>query len=195
MRPFSFPLMALAIVGKTVASPVAAESSIPDLPDGFFSGYNNADGTNTLIFRDLNQTFTFVPRPALVDESPQIEKRQSESDCWNYDKLNVAGVDDAIRQLREYIGYYGVLVVGNTWGNPAYFGFNSGGVYAYFCWNTDMPLEANVNMRALDRYTSWMDRDCGPYMPGYSPRDSWILFGKCKSGTPVCLGNPRSPRP
>jgi hypothetical protein len=201
---FSLPvLLAFAMSQTANARAVAVENSpIPDLPNGFFSGHNNPDGTNTLHFHDTDETFTFMPRAAEAEEPLDLTKRQGDfwparAFCWNPPTLNRDGTDESIRQMRSHIRRDGNISVGQYSNWAPYFGYNANGVYTYFCVNSGSSGSyRSFNMGDLDWATSYMDSQCGAYMPGYVRfnQDPDKLFGKCVSGTPVCQGNPRSPK-
>ncbi|KAH7389343.1 hypothetical protein DE146DRAFT_619888 [Phaeosphaeria sp. MPI-PUGE-AT-0046c] len=201
MRPSLLILSALASASAVFALPSTnGQPSIPDLPEGFFAGYNNPDGTSTLQFVDTHENFTFVPIPA--PKPSGIEKRgQGKPDCWAWmGRLNTAGVDAGIRALKDRL-YTIPIGLGQHSDWPPYFGYNNNGVYVYFCVNSGVDyLHWSFTYEELEWYSFWMDYFCGPYMSGYllddryDIKNPYRLFGKAKSGTAVCQGNPRSPR-
>lgn len=189
-----FVSLASAALGTAVAT-----QEIPDLPDGWFTGFNHANGTNTLVFHEIGQEINFMPRAAITnsDDAGVLSKRFG-SDCWTiFPNLPKAGTDDAIQQWRDATQQE-LVYVGNGGGcgqNPdfaPYYGYNSGGVYVYFCYNSNAPLHDSCDFNDVQFATLNMDQTCGPYVPGFYQWDSPSLFGKCASGTRVCLGNSRS---
>ncbi|XP_014553227.1 hypothetical protein COCVIDRAFT_29521 [Bipolaris victoriae FI3] len=195
MRSFSSILLALATATSILALPDTQEQpQIPDLPNGFFGGYNNPDGTSTLHFLDTNENITFTPTPA--PSVPSRAKRAEEYGCWA-GTLNRAGTDRAMNLMRERLSHTPIGVGQlNDW--PAYFGYNENGVYVYACENSGGAGNYFYFERShLDRMSKMMDDRCGAYVPGYMMDWWWLpthreLFGKAFSGTAVCQGNWRA---
>lgn len=184
-------MVAFATVGLTSAIPTTSQ---PQLPEGFFAGIYNEDGTTTLTFANLNETYTFNAKSVPTvrrDASNEIEKRApfGRTDCWRFQTLSRSGVDKGIRAFRDLFnskpnerGY-----LGREW-LIQYFGYNFDGVYVYFCVNTRDWWSDSFEVADLDHGSYWMDQDCGPYSAGYYQWDSPSLFGKALSGSDVCAG-------
>ena len=199
---YSVLVILLALATLHVSNAIAPPSTdgqplVPELPEGFFAGYNNPDGTSTLSFFDTHENITFTPIPA---PSPaNLDKRQALGyGCWP-GTLDVYGVDSAMNLMRQRLSQTPIGIGQlNDW--PPYFGYNANGVYVYACENSGIP-GAYYYFRAetLDWMSYNMDQRCGAYVPGYIEQSSFeigrrALFGKARSGTAVCQGNPRSPR-
>lgn len=192
MRSFLQILSALATASTAVALPATNEQpAIPNLPEGFFAGYNNPDGTSTLQFIDTHENFTFTPREA--SEPASLDKRDGWTDCWP-GKLNRDGVDAGMTEMRTRLSHTPIgLGQNQDW--PPYFGYNNNGVYVYFCVNSGGLFQFHSFTREdLDWFSYHMDQQCGAYVPGYIRREDveWMVFGKAQSGTRLCQGNPRS---
>jgi len=192
-------LAALTMEGTTsaIALPATVEQTqIPDLPEGFFAGYNNPDETSTLHFLDTNENITFTPLPG--PHSTGLEKRITQFGCWD-GTLDRSGLDSAMNQMRSRLSQLPIGV--GQWSDwPPYFGYNANGVYAYACENSGVQ-GAYYFFRDtyLSDFSYRMDQRCGAYVPGYIQESVWdnptvFLFGRAKSGTAVCQGNSRSPR-
>lgn len=200
-------LLALATASTTsaIALPATineadATSAVPDLPNGFFAGYNNPDGTSTLHFVDTNQNFTFVPTPesSSITPSSHLSKRVLASSCWS-PTLSHPGVDGAMSEMRTRLSHT-AIGVGQYSDWPPYFGYNNNGVYVYVCENSGIAgVSFSLTTDLFNRYSYAMDQRCGAYVAGYV-EETFIevptrwLWGKAVSGTRVCLGNWRSPR-
>ncbi|EAT77158.1 hypothetical protein HBI56_206940 [Parastagonospora nodorum] len=194
MRSFLPILSALATATTAAALPAPAEQpAVPNLPEGFFAGFNNPDGTTTLQFLDLNQNLTFTPTEA--PEAAGLERRVAGSSCWG-GALDSQGTDRGMNAMRERTSHTPIgLGQYSDW--PAYFGYNNLGVYVYFCVNNGAWFYQHAFTRAdLDAMSGFMDQRCGAYRDGYvwHNEDDAFLFGKARSGTKVCQGNPRSSR-
>ncbi|KAJ4982822.1 hypothetical protein SVAN01_11695 [Stagonosporopsis vannaccii] len=191
MRSFLPILSALATATAAVALPATTEQPVvPDLPEGFFAGFNNPDGTTTLQFLDTNQNFTFTPREAPGHAG--LQKRVGGYDCWN-NALDAQGVDRGMNEMRQRLSHTPIgLGQYSDW--PAYFGYNNLGVYVYFCVNTGGWSNHAFTLQDLNEMSLYMDQKCGAYRDGYVTHGDfhWALFGKAKSGTKLCLGNPRT---
>jgi hypothetical protein len=183
-------------------SPSTKKSDIPELPSGFFYDVNHVNGSNTLTFVNTDESFsfmpwnpapTYVPKPnptkTLLERSQPSEKAPvGHSDCWNFGELNHSGVDQGINDFRAELEDSD-LGLGIPDGY-SYFGYNEGGVFVSFCTNTNDSGYTDFFCTVdLNFATYWRDQDCGAYQPGYYEWDSPSLFGKCQSGTPVCLGS------
>ncbi|CAA9964972.1 hypothetical protein CFE70_007981 [Pyrenophora teres f. teres 0-1] len=203
MRSFGPILLALATSSTTKAIALPATDSqpaIPELPEGFFAGYNNPDGTSTLQFIDSNSNITFTPTSAPTSSTASgLQARQGTGgdtptwSCWP-GTLDRNGVDQGIRKLRERLQSSPIGI--GQWSDwPPYFGYNNNGAYVYVCENTGYSWNSYGYTREdLDHQSYWMDQKCGAYVPGYFSGSAGILFGKARSGTAVCQGNGRSPR-
>ncbi|KAL7910520.1 hypothetical protein GGI35DRAFT_479363 [Trichoderma velutinum] len=198
MRSSAF--ISLAFAALVAAAPT--QEKVPDLPDGWFTGYNHANGTNTLVFHEDGQSFTFKPlTPDTTPADTGALSKRSGSQCWtSFPKLPQAGTDAAIAQWRsvtqqtlQYAGNGG-SACGGASNFPPYIGYNNGGVYVYFCYNSNDQGNDSCSFDDVQEATLNMDQTCGSYVPGYFQWDSPSLFGKCASGTAVCQGNSRSPR-
>lgn len=170
-----------------------------DFPEGFFFGYNNADGTSTLHFPDKQENMTFTPIPAPHPAS--LKTRQNgliQYGCWS-GTLDKTGVDAAMTMMRSRLDHT-PIGVGQYSDWPPYFGYNANGVYVYACENSGQAGASYPFRREqLDWMSFRMDQRCGAYVPGYVEQSlrevpTRYLFGKATSGTAVCQGNPRSPR-
>jgi hypothetical protein len=51
-------------INAIVLPPTDQRPAAAELPEGFFYGYNNPDGTSTLHFPDTRENITFNPTPA-----------------------------------------------------------------------------------------------------------------------------------
>lgn len=193
MRSFLPILSALATATTAAALPAAAEAAVPALPEGFFAGFNNPDGTTTLQFLDSNQNFTFTgtEQPKAAD----LSKRTAGASCWG-GALDSQGVDRGMNEMRARTAQSPVgLGQYSDW--PPYFGYNNLGVYVYFCVNSGAWLLQHGFTRAdLDAMSGFMNDRCGRYRDGYTwhNEEDAFIFGMARSGTKLCLGNPRSPR-
>lgn len=200
-------LLALATASTTNAIALPATTTennvnpeVPDLPDGFFAGYNNPDGTSTLHFIDTNQNFTFTPIPESPPSPspPHLSKRVLFSDCWA-GTLDRTGTNGAMSEMRTRLSHT-PIGVGQFSDWPPYFGYNNNGVYVYVCENSGIAgVSFSLGTDLFNRYSSSMDQRCGAYVPGYV-EETFIevptrwLWGKARSGTKLCQGNWRSPR-
>ncbi|KAF3048417.1 hypothetical protein E8E12_011785 [Didymella heteroderae] len=135
---------------------------VPELPDGFFAGYNNPDGTSTLRFLDTHENITFTPISA-GDSSGLVEKRQNgliEYGCWS-GTLDRSGVDTAMNLMRDRLSQI-PIGVGQYSDWPPYFGYNANGVYVYACENSGESGAYYSFMRdQLDWMSYRMDQRCG----------------------------------
>lgn len=198
MRSFLPTLLALASATTTSAVALPAtdgQPQVPDLPEGFFEGYNNPDGTSTLHFLNTNENVTFTP--VSDSDSAGLEKRQ-DPDRIRFEcgpgALDRAGLDSGMNQMRERLSHTPIGV--GQWSDwPPYFGYNANGVYTYICEATGA-TGARFDFRtdAFNDYSYRLDKKCGAYVSGYIHEIPWYLFGRAKSGTKVCQGNWRSPR-
>lgn len=193
MRSFLPIFSALATAATAAALPATSEQAVPDLPNGFFAGFNNPDGTSTLQFLDTNQNFTFTAAQPPV--SADLEKRDGLVSCWG-GALDSQGVNIGMQEMRTRLASSPIgLGQYSDW--PAYFGYNNFGVYVYFCVNTgDSQSYFRFTRKDLDEMSLYMDQQCGAYRDGYVSYGTWnyALFGKVRSGTKVCLGNSIVPR-
>nr|XP_036582561.1 uncharacterized protein CTRU02_07605 [Colletotrichum truncatum]KAF6791265.1 hypothetical protein CTRU02_07605 [Colletotrichum truncatum] len=94
----SLLVLTLSALGK--AAPV--QDDVPALPNGAFTGINNADGTTTLTFVDTNEVFTFKPTapPPLQSRNEGLNSRAAigPTDCWRFQgALNRQGVDSGVQ--------------------------------------------------------------------------------------------------
>ena len=190
----------ISLAFTALATAVATQDEIPDLPDGWFTGFNHDNGTNTLIFHKTGQEINFMPRaPTASPAKADVLSKRSGAACWSaLAKLPTAGTDTAIQEWRDttsedlvYVGNGG-SGCGDNPDFPPYFGYNSGGVYVYFCFNSNDQAHDSADFNDVQFATLQMDQSCGAYVPGYYQWDSPSLFGKCASGTSVCVGNSRS---
>ncbi|KAH7169781.1 uncharacterized protein B0J16DRAFT_376673 [Fusarium flagelliforme] len=178
-------LSIIAVLGLATAAPGAVKS-MEDLPDGPYKGLNNDDGSSTFTNLETGESFNIKAD----NESTANEKRSGISlnkrgtDCWGY-QLDHGGVDQAVVQLKKWAG------TGRDWssGNkPDYFGYNSRGVYVYYCINAKHS-SGNIDVTDIDYALGQMDAKCQRYEAGYYQWDgSPELIGKCRSGTQVCRG-------
>ena len=152
---------------------------------------DNKDGTTTLKFPELNETYTFqgMAQAPVRRDLTELQKR-AKSQCWSNNDLNHQGVDRGIQAFRDLFnqnpGKQGYL---GTRYDIAYFGYNFDGVYTYFCYNDNSPFATGdgYDQADLTYAVITMDRECGAYKPGYYPWNSPSLWGKCDSGTRVCV--------
>lgn len=197
MQSFLPTLLALASATTTSAVTLPAthgQPQAPNLPEGFFAGYNNPDGTSTLHFPDTNENVTFTP---VSDPESSLEKRQDPDEIQfvcGPGTLDRAGLDSGMNQMRERLSHT-PIGVGQWHDWPPYFGYNANGVYTYICEATGATgAHLDFGMDAFNEYSYHLDRRCGAYVAGYIHDKPWYLFGRAKSGTKVCQGNWRSPR-
>jgi hypothetical protein len=186
-------------INAIVLPPTDQRPAAAELPEGFFYGYNNPDGTSTLHFPDTRENITFNPTPAPLPAD--LTKRQNgliTYGCWS-GTLDRSGVDEAMNQMRTRLDQT-PIGVGQYSDWPPYFGYNVNGVYVYACENSGSGDASYAFKREqLDWMSYRMDQRCGAYVPGFveeSLREvpTRYLFGKARSGTAVCQGNWRSPR-
>ena len=186
MRSFLPIFSALA-----TATTAAEQPTVPNLPEGFFAGFNNPDGTATLQFLDHNQNFTFTPTE--TPEAADLEKREAGSSCWG-GALDSQGTDRGMNQMRERTSHTPIgLGQWSDW--PAYFGYNNLGVYVYFCVDSNgWGVYHSFTRADLDAMSGFMDQRCGAYRDGFvwHNENNAFVFGKARSGSKVCPGNPRS---
>lgn len=181
MRSIAPFLIALATFAAAVPS---QRAGVPDLPDGLFSGVNNADGTTTLTFED-GQSFNFV---RTEPQDTPLQKR-TRSDCWRFQgELNHDGVDQGCYLLRQATDHG--FVLGRD-GNPKYLRYNSNAVYVYFCQNNNGQT-GRLNSNIFDNFNYSLDQICGAYQAGHYMSDTNLLLGKALSGTSVCKGKHNS---
>lgn len=190
-------LCAVLLIRASSALPGAKTAQpMPDIPDGVFAGYNNADGTTTLVYRDRDLNFTYTPQePAVTKrELPvgNLEKRyRFNANCLDGEKLDERGVTEAMIALRDHIIRTPYIGVGqlNDW--PPYFGYNMRGVFVYVCRNSDSGHRYWA-LDELETANSQLSNYCGHYYPGEIPsKDEVDIFGRVQSGVKVCSGNPR----
>lgn len=159
---------------------------LENLPDGPYKGITHANGSTSVTSLETGQTYTFALAQDARDQQRRsdfaIEKRKI--DCWGY-LLDHGGVDDAVVSLKSWAGS------GRDWSSgdrPDYFGYNSRGVYVYYCINAPHS-SGNLDVQDINYALGQMDSKCKRYEAGYF---QWIgspeLVGKCRSGTAVCLG-------
>ncbi|KFY00193.1 hypothetical protein O988_03451 [Pseudogymnoascus sp. VKM F-3808] len=177
-------LSLLAIAGVTAASQWAG---VENLPDGAYSGVNHPDGSTTMTSLESGESFTF----SLTDAAPKETKRSDyaiskrDTDCWGYE-LDHGGVDDGFGLLKNWAGTFGRGLSSGDGTN--YYGFNSRGVYVYYCINA-AHSQGNLDITDINYAALNMDSTCGAYQAGYYLwNGSAELVGKARSGTAVCLG-------
>lgn len=188
MKYSIFALAGLAALASSSAIP--QDEKIPTLPNGFFEGSYNDDGTTTLNFTERNEVFTFKPRREPAKTAVRgVEARDTppfgHNDCWG-NELDHDGVDQGFQNFRG-LWSGAKMELGSAVGR-FYRGYNNNGVYVYFCYNAPKGYDT-FGDEDLDFASYWMDSECGPYTDGFYQWDSPSLFGKCTSGTEVCLGS------
>ncbi|KAF5246280.1 hypothetical protein FAUST_1397 [Fusarium austroamericanum] len=166
----------LALAGFAAAAPSSTQD-FKNLPDGPYSGINNADGSSSVTHMETGETFNFAA-PA----KRSLEKRDTH--CWGYE-LDHGGVDAAVVQLKNWAG------TGRDWksdGTPSYFGYNERGVYVYYCINAPRS-QGNLDVADINYALGQMDSKCKRYEAGYFRWDGSVeIVGKTRSGDNICLG-------
>ncbi|KAI6755600.1 hypothetical protein HG531_004706 [Fusarium graminearum] len=149
----------LALAGFAAAAPSSTQD-FKNLPDGPYSGINNADGSS----------------------SRSLEKRDTH--CWSYE-LDHGGVDAAVVQLKNWAGTGRDW---KSDGTPSYFGYNERGVYVYYCINAPRS-QGNLDVADINYALGQMDSKCKRYEAGYFRWDGSVeIVGKTRSGDNICLG-------
>lgn len=170
-------------------------AGMENLPDGPYSGVNMVNGSTTMTHMVTGEQYTFhimddgKPSMRRLKRSDYAVSQRSNAlgkrgtDCWGY-QLDVGGVDRGVQALKNWANN-GVFLHSCRRNN--YYGFNDNGVYVYYCINSQF-FEGNLNVGDINEALSNMDGTCRRYEAGYFRWNSPELVGKCRSGTPVCLG-------
>ncbi|KAL5350492.1 hypothetical protein ACLOAV_004061 [Pseudogymnoascus australis] len=145
-------LSLLAIAGATAANQWAG---MENLPNGAYSGVNHPDGSTTMTFLDLGETYTFSLAEPATKQSRRSDYAIAKRDtsCWG-NQLDHGGVDAGVRALKNWAGTGGQTIIsGNT---RSYHGFNNNGVYVYYCINRTHS-QGNLDIRDIDfALKTWM---------------------------------------
>jgi hypothetical protein len=177
----------LSLLGLASASVAIQWSGVENLPDGAYSGINHPDGSTTMTNLDSGETYNFSISAAPTQQTKRSDYAISKRDtsCWGY-QLDHGGVDAGTAALRQWAGENGRdLYSGKT---PNYYGFNNKGVYVYYCINA-AHRQGNLDVNDINFALANMDTTCAKWEAGYYLwPGSAELVGKCRSGTPVCLG-------
>ncbi|PHH75858.1 hypothetical protein CDD82_4232 [Ophiocordyceps australis] len=179
MRANIFSL--LALVGASAASQWAGMERVPDGP---YSGTIHPDGSTTMTSLESGTKYKLDLVQDTGDHAKRaLEKR--ETSCWGY-QLDHGGVDEGVAALKNWAGSNGQTL--SSGATTSYIGYNRKGVYVYYCINVTHS-QGNLDTKDIDYALRNMDSTCKPYEASYfwwpgSPE----LVGKCRSGTPICLG-------
>ncbi|PHH65113.1 hypothetical protein CDD81_3244 [Ophiocordyceps australis] len=182
MRANIFSL--LTLVGASAASQWAG---MDGLPDGPYSGIVHPNGSTTMTSLESGAKYNLDLVQDTADHAKRSEHTLEKRDisCWGYE-LDHGGVDEGVVALKNWAGNNGQTIVSGDTTN--YYGFNRKGVYVYYCINVPHS-QGNLDINDINYALRNMDSGCRPYEASYfrwpgSPE----LVGKCRSGTPVCLG-------
>ncbi|OBT60223.1 hypothetical protein VE03_10317 [Pseudogymnoascus sp. 23342-1-I1] len=176
----------LALLGLASASAATQWSGMENLPNGAYSGVNHPDGSTTVTSLESGKTYDFSLSNRATKQTRRSDYAITKRDtsCWSY-QLDHTGVDQGVINLKNWAGSGVGLSSGDS---PSYYGFNNNGVYVYYCINK-AHSSGNLDINDIDYALRQMDSNCASYEAGYFLWPNRVeLVGKCRSGTPVCLG-------
>ncbi|KAM0301594.1 hypothetical protein ACHAPM_005826 [Fusarium culmorum] len=158
-----FKLVSILALASFAAAAPSSTQDFKNLPDGPYSGVNNADGSSSVTHMDTGETFNFAA-PA----KRSLEKRDTH--CWGYELDHGTGRD------------------WKSDGTPSYFGYNERGVYVYYCINAPRS-QGNLDVADINYALGQMDSKCKRYEAGYFRWDGSVeIVGKTRSGDNIWLG-------
>ncbi|KAH8840117.1 hypothetical protein MCOR27_011453 [Pyricularia oryzae] len=183
MRFFAtLPFMATAVLGLATGLVDRA-----DLPDGgyVFNHYDN--GTVTALPLDTPGAEEILIKPIVPKAEPEAEHgiQKRWVTCSPGNTLDPAGVDEGVRQLKNWAGPGGRYL--SSGDRNAVIRFISRGMMVYYCIDTKW-WTGNLDIADIDYALRNMDSVCRRYTASHFQWDSPEIVGKADVNLAVCCG-------